>query len=125
MSDRIHCEIRVKGHLSNQWVDWFSGLEIENQPDGEAVLAGYLPDQAALYGILKHMGNLGLALISLSCVEHSLDRELAQKVAIARKLRALTKGPTEGTRCLIVYGKEMVPTCQRSTREMPVRTSST
>ena len=79
MSDSIHCEIRVKGHLSSHWADWFSGLEIENQPDGKAVLTGYLPDQAALYGILKRMGNLGIALISLNCIEPCLDEKMAQK----------------------------------------------
>jgi hypothetical protein len=73
MSDSIHCEIRVKGHLSNQWADWFSGLEIENQPDGKAILTGCLPDQAALYGILKRMGNMGVVLVSLNCAEERLD----------------------------------------------------
>jgi hypothetical protein len=37
------------------------------------VLSGYLPDQAALYGVLKRMSNLGLALVSLECVEGSRD----------------------------------------------------
>jgi hypothetical protein len=63
----------VKGHLSSQWSDWFDGLEIENRSGGQAVLSGYLPDQAALYGVLKRMSNLGLALVSLECVEGSRD----------------------------------------------------
>jgi hypothetical protein len=73
MIESLNCQIRVKGHLSSQWVDWFDGLEIENQPNGEAMLSGYLPDQAALYGVLKRMSNLGLALLSLNCVECSRD----------------------------------------------------
>jgi len=73
MTEAIHCEIRVKGHLSSQWSDWFDGLEIENRSDGHAVLSGYLPDQPALYGVLKRMSNLGLALVSLECVEGSRD----------------------------------------------------
>jgi hypothetical protein len=73
MTEAIHCEIRVKGHLSSQWSDWFDGLEIENRSDGHAVLSGYLPDQPALYGVLKRMSNLGLALVSLQCVESSRD----------------------------------------------------
>ena len=72
----IFCQIRVKGHLSNQWVDWFSGLEIENQPDGQAVLSGPLPDQAALYGVLNRMRDLGLALVSLNCVDLIHDEAL-------------------------------------------------
>ena len=71
MTETFHCQIRVKGHLSSQWANWFDRLEIENQPNGEAMLSGHLPDQAALYGVLKRMSNLGLALLSLNCVECS------------------------------------------------------
>jgi hypothetical protein len=73
MTKSLHCQIQVKGHLSGQWTDWFDGLSIENQPAGEAVLSGVLPDQAALYGVLRRLGNLGVALVSLNCVEHSSD----------------------------------------------------
>jgi len=73
MSESLYCQIRVKGHLFSQWTDWFDGLEIKNQPNGEALLSGDLPDQAALYGVLKRMSNLGLTLISLNCVERSPD----------------------------------------------------
>ena len=76
MTDPIFCQIRVKGHLSDQWVDWFGGLEIDNQPEGEAVLSGPLPDQAALYGVLNRMRDLGLALVSLNCVEFDPDESL-------------------------------------------------
>jgi hypothetical protein len=71
VADRIFCQIRVKGHLSSQWADWFGGLEIKNLPGGAAVLFGTLPDQAALYGILNRMRDLGLELISLNCFEPS------------------------------------------------------
>lgn len=73
MTQSLHCQIRIKGHLSGQWADWFAALEIENQPNGEAILSGSLPDQAALYGVLRRLGNLGVALVSLTCVEHSSD----------------------------------------------------
>jgi hypothetical protein len=69
MIKSIHCQIRVKGHLSDQWSDWFDGLKIENRPDDEAMLSGWLPDQAALYGVLSRMRDLGLALISMNCDE--------------------------------------------------------
>ncbi|MBN1992662.1 MAG: hypothetical protein JW953_08135 [Anaerolineae bacterium] len=65
----MYCQIQVKGHLSGQWVDWFSGLQIENRPDGYAVLSGPLPDQAALYGVLNRVRDLGLALVLVKCVE--------------------------------------------------------
>lgn len=73
MADLILCQIRVKGHLSDQWAEWFGGLEIKNQPEGEALLSGTLPDQAALYGVLKRMRDLGLTLISVNCVQPGPD----------------------------------------------------
>ena len=73
MTKSMYCQIRVKGHLSSRWVDWFGGLDIDNQPNGEAVLSGPLPDQSALYGVLEQMRNLGLSLISLQCFESSPD----------------------------------------------------
>ena len=69
MSDAIYCQIRVKSHLSGRWSDWFDGLEVENQPDGDAILSGPLPDQSALYGVLNRMRDLGLALASVDCRE--------------------------------------------------------
>lgn len=61
-------QIRVKGHLDEIMADWFEGLTISNQEDGEAVLSGRIPDQAALQGVLKRISNLGLALISVNAV---------------------------------------------------------
>ena len=78
MAELMHCEIRVKGHLSGQWADWFGGLEIENQPNGEAVLSGPLPDQSALYGILNRIRDLGLTLVAVSCVEPDSGDALAR-----------------------------------------------
>ena len=69
MADLILCQIRVKGHLSDQWAEWFGGLTIENQPDGEAVLSGPLPDQAALHGVLNRIRDIGLTLVAVNCVE--------------------------------------------------------
>ncbi len=80
MADRIYCQIRVKGHLSEQWAAWFGELEIDNRPGGEAVLAGWLPDQAALYGVLNRMRDLGLVLISLNCVEATSDGSLGKGI---------------------------------------------
>jgi len=66
MSDPAHYEIRVKGHLPSQWDDQFGGLAIDNLPNGEAMLSGALPDQAALHGVLNRILYLGLTLISLN-----------------------------------------------------------
>lgn len=57
--------IRVRGHLHARWADWFDGLTITNEPNGEAVLAGLIVDQAALYGMLLKLLDLGLPLIAV------------------------------------------------------------
>jgi hypothetical protein len=59
-------QIRVKGHLGKQWESWFEGLTITNIAQGEALLSGFLPDQAALYGVLTKIRDLGLPLIAVS-----------------------------------------------------------
>ena len=59
-------QIRLKGHLGRQWTDWFEGLTITLENNGETLLTGPLVDQAALYGVLKSIGNLGLTLISVN-----------------------------------------------------------
>ena len=58
-------EIRVEGHLGDRWSDWFEGLAIHNDPDGEATLTGSLSDQAALFGVLARIHDLNLILISV------------------------------------------------------------
>jgi hypothetical protein len=62
-------EIRVKGHLDESWADWFGGLSIEHQTNGETLLAGRLVDQGALHGILSRLRDLGVQLISVNPVE--------------------------------------------------------
>ena len=57
--------IRVKGHLDQCWSDWFGGLTICNEANGEAVLAGSLADQAALHGVLIKVRDRGLPLIAV------------------------------------------------------------
>jgi hypothetical protein len=63
-------EIRLKGHLNNRWADWFEGLTITLEEDGNTLLTGPVIDQAALHGVLKKVRDLGLPLVSVSPVEH-------------------------------------------------------
>ena len=56
-------EIRVKGQLDESWSEWFDGLEIRNEADGETVITGPVADQAALHGVLVKVRDLGLPLI--------------------------------------------------------------
>ncbi len=58
-------EIRVQGHLPKEWEDWFNGLAIENQPNGEALISGPIADEAALHGLLIRIRDLGLPLLSV------------------------------------------------------------
>ncbi len=62
-------QIRIKGHLSDQWVDWFEGLTITLEEDGDTLLTGPVVDQAALHGLLKKVRDMGLSLVSINCVE--------------------------------------------------------
>ncbi len=59
-------EIRIKGHLNPGWTTWFSGLEVTHLVGDETLLAGPLPDQAALHGMLERIRDLNLTLISVS-----------------------------------------------------------
>ena len=58
-------EIRMKGHLDCGWRDWFGGLTVELDDCGDTLLKGPVIDQAALYGVLRRIRDLGLPLISV------------------------------------------------------------
>lgn len=62
-------KIRIKGHLDSQWKDWFEGLTISLEENGETVLTGSVVDQAALHSLLKKVRDLGIPLISVNPVE--------------------------------------------------------
>ncbi len=57
--------IRVKGHLDPNWSAWFNNLSITHDASGDTVLAGPLPDQAALYGVIEKARNLNLRLVAV------------------------------------------------------------
>ncbi len=56
--------IKITGHLGRQWTDWFGGLTITLEENGETLLTGPVVDQAALHGLLKKVRDLGMPLIS-------------------------------------------------------------
>jgi hypothetical protein len=62
-------QIRVKGHLGQGWSVWFDGLTITNVEQGEAILTGVVVDQAALFGILLKIRDLGLPLLAVNHVK--------------------------------------------------------
>jgi hypothetical protein len=63
-------QIRLKGHLGSKWTDWFGGLAITLEEDGDTLLTGPVVDQAALHGLLKKVRDLGMPLVSVSPFEH-------------------------------------------------------
>ena len=68
-SNAPHYEIRLKGQLDDRWANWFEGLTITMEENGNTLLSGSLADQAALHGILKKVRDLGLTLLSVNSVE--------------------------------------------------------
>lgn len=68
MGQPIVYQIRIKGHLGRQWMNWFEGLTITLEEDGNTLLAGLVIDQAALHGILKKVRDLGIPLLSVNSV---------------------------------------------------------
>lgn len=58
-------EIRVRGQLDKNWSDWFEGMQIDHIGQAETILQGRIRDQAALYGMLNKLRNLGLDLLDV------------------------------------------------------------
>ena len=78
-------QIRLKGHLDSQWTDWFEGLTITLEEDGDTLLTGPVVDQAALHGLLRKVRDLGMPLVSVNQVQfnqtqtYRLTKEIKMK----------------------------------------------
>jgi hypothetical protein len=64
-------QIRLQGHLDWQWTDWFGGLSITLEDNGETRLTGPVVDQAELHGLIRKVRDLGLPLLSVIRVQPS------------------------------------------------------
>ena len=62
-------EIRIKGHLADRWANWFEGLTITLEENGDTLLTGPVVDQAALHSLLRKVRDLGMPLLSVIRVE--------------------------------------------------------
>jgi hypothetical protein len=68
-SQPVVYRIRIKGHLDSQWTDWFGGLTVTREENGDTLLTGPVVDQAALHGLLRKVRDLGLPLVSIGPLE--------------------------------------------------------
>jgi len=62
-------EIRIRGHLSEKFDDWFNGMTITREKDGTTTILGELPDQTALHSVLFKIRNMNIGLISVNAIE--------------------------------------------------------
>lgn len=66
-------EIRIKGRMSDRWLEWFEGMTLVHEQDGTTVIRCPDLDQAALHGFLAKVRDLGLPLISVTSTSDSDD----------------------------------------------------
>jgi hypothetical protein len=64
-------EIVIGGYIPDTW---FEELMITRQPNSTTKLRGNLVDQAALYGVLRKINDLGVNLISVNCIERGNEK---------------------------------------------------
>ncbi len=76
---RQYYKIRVEGHLGSDWSDWFEGVAIHNEANGETILVGPM-DQAALHGVLVKIGDLGIPLIGVTRVDQDQTKPNQKKL---------------------------------------------
>lgn len=63
-------EIMVRGHLALHRLQAFESLSVTLKASGETVIAARIADQAALYGLLIRIRDLGVSLLSVRCIEY-------------------------------------------------------
>lgn len=62
-------EVRIKGYIDEHWSEWFQDFEVLPSNEGETIMVGKVKDQAALYGLIAKMRDLGLNLISVNEID--------------------------------------------------------
>jgi hypothetical protein len=68
-----HYQIRIDGHLDQHWSAWFDDLTLTHESDGSTSLCGFVQDQAALYGLLIKVRDLGISLISVEALDPTVE----------------------------------------------------
>ncbi|MBC8507047.1 MAG: hypothetical protein ISR58_15845 [Anaerolineales bacterium] len=62
-------EIRIQGHIDDSWAEWLGGLTIKREENGDTLLTALVVDQAALFGLLRKVRDVGRPLLSLIYIE--------------------------------------------------------
>ena len=65
----LKIEVRIKGEIDQRWAEWFGSLSLSHSAAGETLLSGLVPDQAALYGIIARLRDLGMELEAVKSEE--------------------------------------------------------
>lgn len=93
-------EIRVSETLDRQWSQWFAGMAVIPETEGSSIsgtlLCGYLPDQAALFGILSQVRNLNLTLVEVKRVGHPMPVIRPESPADAAAIYTVNKQAFDG-----------------------------
>jgi len=71
-----HVEIRLEGHLDESWAEWLDGFTLIHADNGDTILTGEVKDQAALYGLIAKLRDLGVKLVSVIFMRQSWKEEL-------------------------------------------------
>ena len=74
MSESLIYQIRIKNHVDELWIEWFSPLTLVNESNGEATLTGAVRDQAELHGLLDRIFDLNLTLLAVNQIADPSDR---------------------------------------------------
>jgi hypothetical protein len=96
-SQEMVYQIRIKGHLGREWADWFEGLAITALDNGEMLLTGPVVDQAALYGLLRKVRDLGIPLLSVVRVKPDQAVALDVKQEMNNRVKANLEETHEST----------------------------
>jgi len=65
----IAYQILIAEQFSEHWADWFEGMDISHNQQGNTILTGQVIDQPALQGILSTIGLLNMTLISVTQID--------------------------------------------------------
>lgn len=66
-------EIQIEGVLDQEWGEWLGDFTITHSEQNETVLVGRVPDQAALYGLISKLRDLGVKLVSVNPRQPALE----------------------------------------------------